>query len=200
MCWASRLFSSNSHSNPVVVGEPLRSPISQIRTLRPGELKSQLTTKATRSQLPCHPIPLARWHLMEWPPPEMLQCLGAHSLPSLTNTASGLACALITPVCFLSSVLTRVGCLPLVVPGSSHSNCLQMGLPQWLGGKEPACQRRRLKFDPCAGKIPWKKNGILPQYSSLGNSMDRGAWRATVCKELGTTEQLSTHARPQRLP
>ena len=32
-----------------------------------------------------------------------------------------------------------------------------MGLSRWLSGKEPACQCRRLKFDPQFGKIPWRR-------------------------------------------
>ena len=31
------------------------------------------------------------------------------------------------------------------------------GLPWWLSGKEPACQCRRLRFDPWDGRIPWKR-------------------------------------------
>ena len=41
-------------------------------------------------------------------------------------------------------------------------------------------------------------SGSPPHYSCLGNPMDRGAWRATVCgvaKESDTTEQLSSHTR-----
>ena len=30
-----------------------------------------------------------------------------------------------------------------------------MGNPRWHGGKESACQCRRLRFDPWVGKIPW---------------------------------------------
>ena len=30
-----------------------------------------------------------------------------------------------------------------------------MGNPRWHGGKESACQYRRLRFDPWVGKIPW---------------------------------------------
>ena len=30
-------------------------------------------------------------------------------------------------------------------------------LPWWLSGKEFACQCRRLGFDPCARKIPWRR-------------------------------------------
>ena len=35
-------------------------------------------------------------------------------------------------------------------------------------------------LDPCVGKIPWQGNGYPLQYSYLENSMDRGAWQATV--------------------
>ena len=38
--------------------------------------------------------------------------------------------------------------------------------------------------DPCSipglGRFPREGNGTLLQYSCLENSMDRGAWRATV--------------------
>ena len=56
-------------------------------------------------------------------------------------------------------------------------------LPKWLRGKEPACQCkrwRRCRFHPWVGKIPGGGNGNPLQYSCLGNTMDRGAWRAIV--------------------
>ena len=64
-----------------------------------------------------------------------------------------------------------------------ESICL--AITWWLpaSGKESACQCRRLKrhmFDPWVGKIPWSRNGNSFQYSCLENSIDRGAWRATV--------------------
>ena len=31
------------------------------------------------------------------------------------------------------------------------------GLPRWLSGKEPSCQCRRLRSDPWAGKISWRR-------------------------------------------
>ena len=34
---------------------------------------------------------------------------------------------------------------------------------------------------PGSGKSPGEGNGNLLQYSCLGNPMDRGAWRATIC-------------------
>ena len=45
------------------------------------------------------------------------------------------------------------------------------------------------------GKIPWRRNGNLTQYSYLENPMKRGAWWATVHRvsELDTIEQACTH-------
>ena len=31
------------------------------------------------------------------------------------------------------------------------------GLPWWLSGKESTCQCKRHRFDPCEGKIPWRR-------------------------------------------
>ena len=43
-----------------------------------------------------------------------------------------------------------------------------------------ACQCRKCGFDPRVGKVPWRRKCNLLQYSCLENSMDRGAWQATV--------------------
>ena len=60
-------------------------------------------------------------------------------------------------------------------------------LPTWHSGIESACQCRRCKrhgFDtgliPGLGRCPRVGNGNPLQYSCMENSMDRGAWRATV--------------------
>ena len=46
----------------------------------------------------------------------------------------------------------------------------------------PAMQEtcKRPGFDPWVGKIPQHGNGYPLHYSCLKNSMDRGAWQATV--------------------
>ena len=47
------------------------------------------------------------------------------------------------------------------------------------------------------GRSPGEGNGYLLQYSCLENPMDRGAWRATVCrvaKSRTLTKELSTRA------
>ena len=50
------------------------------------------------------------------------------------------------------------------------------------GGKESACQSRRHNLDliPGLGISPGGGNGNPLQYSCLENSMDRGAWQASV--------------------
>ena len=45
---------------------------------------------------------------------------------------------------------------------------------------EPACNMRDLGLIPGLGRFPGEGNGNPLQYSSLKNSMDRGAWWATV--------------------
>ena len=67
------------------------------------------------------------------------------------------------------------------------------------GGKESACQcgSKKCRFSPWVGKIPRVGNDKPPQYSCLENSMDRGAWRATVhrAKKSWITEYIHTHTR-----
>ena len=53
-------------------------------------------------------------------------------------------------------------------------------LPRWLSGKESSRQCQRLVFSPQVGKIPGEGNDNPPQYSCLGNPMDRGTWQAVV--------------------
>ena len=55
-----------------------------------------------------------------------------------------------------------------------------MGLPWWLSGKESACNAVDVGLIPGSGRSPGEENGKPLQYSYLENSMDRGAWWATV--------------------
>ena len=50
---------------------------------------------------------------------------------------------------------------------------------------------------PGLGRCPGEGNGNPPQYSSLENSMDRGAWWATAHKATESQSQLSTHMHTQ---
>ena len=63
--------------------------------------------------------------------------------------------------------------------------------------QEPACQWRRCKrlsFDPWVKKIPWSRKWQTRQYSCLGNSMDRAAWRAMVHRATKSRTRLSNWA------
>ena len=60
-------------------------------------------------------------------------------------------------------------------------------------GKEAACNAGDMSLIPRLGRSPGEGSGNPLQYSSLENSMDRGAWQATFhgIAELGTTERLT---------
>ena len=73
---------------------------------------------------------------------------------------------------------------------SMHANML-MGFPGGSASKEP------LGSIPGLGRSPGKGNGNTPQYSCLGNPMDRGAWQATVHGVTKRWTQLSAHAHTQ---
>ena len=65
-----------------------------------------------------------------------------------------------------------------------------IGFPGGSDGKESACNAGDPGSIPGSGRSPGEEQGSPLQYSSLGNRMDRGAWRATVhgvAKELATT-------------
>ena len=55
-----------------------------------------------------------------------------------------------------------------------------MGFPSGSDGKESACNDRDLDSVPGSGTSPGEGNDNPFQYSCLENSMDRGAWQATV--------------------
>ena len=63
--------------------------------------------------------------------------------------------------------------------------------------KESACNARDPGPIPGLGRSPGEGNGYPLQYSSLENSMDRGAWRAIIVH--GFTLSLSKVFDPQEL-
>ena len=64
--------------------------------------------------------------------------------------------------------------------GPSSNNVKAPGLPWWLSGKESTCQAGDTSSIPESGRLPGEGNSNPLQYFGLANSMDRGAWQATV--------------------
>ena len=67
------------------------------------------------------------------------------------------------------------------------------GFPDVSDGKESACSVGDPGSIPGLGRLPGKRNGFPLQYSCLENSMDRGAWQATVHEPTKSWTRLSTH-------
>ena len=67
---------------------------------------------------------------------------------------------------------------------------MSRGLPGSTDGKESACNLGDPGLMPGSGRSPGEGNGNPLQYSCLENTVDGGAWRATVhsVAELDTTE------------
>ena len=83
---------------------------------------------------------------------------------------------------FISITLGQERNLKKNIAAFISKNLYVFGLPRCLSGKETPCQCRRCRrcgFDPWVGEIPWVGSGNPLQYSSMENSMDRGAWWAT---------------------
>ena len=67
-------------------------------------------------------------------------------------------------------------------------------MPGFSGGsdsKESACNEADLGLIPGLERSPREGNGNPFQYSGLGNSMDKGAWQATVHPVAKSRTQLS---------
>ena len=58
--------------------------------------------------------------------------------------------------------------------------------------KNPPAKAGNAGSVPGLGRSPGEGNGNLLQYSWLGNSMDRGAWRATVHGSKRVEKNLAT--------
>ena len=65
------------------------------------------------------------------------------------------------------------------------------GFPDSSVGKESACNAEDPSLIPGLGRSPGEGNGNPLQYSYLENSMDRGAWEATVHGVAKSQKRLS---------
>ena len=73
------------------------------------------------------------------------------------------------------------------------------GFPDGSDGQESACNAGDPSSIPESGRSPGEGNGNPLQYSCLENSMDRGAWQATVHGVAKSQTRLSDqHAHTQR--
>ena len=68
-----------------------------------------------------------------------------------------------------------------------------MGFPGGSDGKESACSAGDLGSIRGSGRSPGEGNGYPLQYSYLENSMDRGAWQATVHGVARVRNDLATN-------
>ena len=100
----------------------------------------------------------------------------------------------------------RVRSLPK--PGIRHFSkgaWFLLGLPRWCSGKESACQAGDPASISGSGRFPGEGNGTPLQDSRLGNSTERGAWRAigrgvAKSRTRRSTHECSAHTRTRLGP
>ena len=89
-----------------------------------------------------------------------------------------------------SGLENSTDCIVLGV-AKSRTQLSDFTFPGGSDGKEAACNAGDPGSIPGLGRYPREGNGYLLQYSCLQNSMDRGAWQATVhggCTESDMSE------------
>ena len=69
------------------------------------------------------------------------------------------------------------------------------GFPDGSDGKETTCNAGDTGLIPGLGRSPREGNGNPLQYSCLENSMDRGAWQATVQRVSKSLKKPSAKSR-----
>ena len=72
---------------------------------------------------------------------------------------------------------------------------MAMDFPGGSVGKEAACNAGDLGLIPASGRFPGKGNDYPLQCSCLENSMDKGAWWATVHEVAKSHTRLSEQAQ-----
>ena len=72
------------------------------------------------------------------------------------------------------------------------------GLPRWFSDKKSACNSGDVGSIPGSARSPGAGNDNLLHYSCLENSMDRGAWQATIHEvaKIWTPLNMPTYIEP----
>ena len=115
--------------------------------------------------------------------------------PNPLSRSWKLACSKTFPhapssVILISDVTPRGSSLHHMEEGPFYPDKMRL----FSDSKESACNRGNPGSIPVSGRSPGEGNGNPLQYSCLENSMDRGAWQATVHRVANcwdTIEQLS---------
>ena len=115
----------------------------------------------------------------------------------MLSSASLFNSSVFVSVGIITLVISDLVCwIPLVILNIKHiwlnwyTNRASLVAQQW----RICLQRRRYRFHPWVGKIPWRRKWLPTPVFLPRKSRDRGAWQATVhgSKESDTTEQLTT--------
>ena len=81
---------------------------------------------------------------------------------------------------FIKVIISRKQGNPIISIHTQFRSLFVRGFPGGSLGKESDCNLGDLGSIPGLGRSPGEGNGYPFQYSCLENSMDRGAWRATI--------------------
>ena len=185
-----RLYSPNAGGPGLIPGQVTRSHMLQLKVRMP-QLKEPYTATKTGDHV-CH-----SWHLEQLNKKIITIKKDKHHLQSTASNSP--------PIKYIlkkkkkESKFRRVG-----RSRKEQSSKMSWGTKSLLGfaggsvSKESASntgdhlQHRSPGFDPWVRKMSGEGNGNPLRYSCLGNSMDRGAWRATVHEVARVRYDLAT--------
>ena len=158
-------------------GAQVRSLVRELRSHMPHGAANEIL-KCQREKKGRHRVGSAEWQPL-CPLPAGQRASRAHCRPLKASLALLTAPTGSTPV---------TGIVP------------SEGLPRWLSGRESACTAGEAGDAGSisgSGRSPGE-NGNLLHYSCRDNSVDRGAWQATVHGVTDSQTQLNRHNSEQR--
>ena len=105
-------------------------------------------------------------------------------------------CVCVCLAYMIYSIALQVGFLPLDQPRPiEREYTYNVGLSRWLSGKGSTCQRRRCRFHPSVGKIPWRRKWqptpvLLPGKPQRQMSLaEDSPWGHRVRHDLATKQE-----------